>query len=312
MHGVIAIGLLGGGLNVLGVDPSDAPPSIYGGEEVADDQSEAATVAVRAGAVLCTGTVVHPRVVLTAAHCIENAPDRDPSTYSVLFGKEILVRPAASVAVSALGVHPDYGGPDCEKDCFDLAYLVLDGEVFLDAYPTPIVDQDEYDALLDKGAEVRLVGYGRDEASNVGTKRFVDTEIQGFSKSGLEFVAGGDGKDSCLGDSGGPALVSLPGGGQPRLAGVLSRGEDCGEGGVYGNPYGALCWVREETSFDIVEGCGDCDCLDLSKIKKRDDGCAVAPLAGARGRRRDPGPILLVAGLLGVGLSRRQSGRVRP
>ena len=86
-----------------------------------------------------------------------------------------------------------------------------------------------------------------------------------------------------------------------RLAGITSRGTDpCGNGGYYGTPYPALCWVRDETGVDLVgEGCSECDCLDTSQPS--DDGkcsvgdersplelawCALALVAIRRVRRR--------------------------
>lgn len=284
---------------------ADPTPRIFGGDEVVDDFDEAATVAVRSGAVLCTGTVVHPRLVITAAHCIVNAPDPDdPSRFFVVFGKDAIDQPSAVTPAVQVGVHPDYGGTDCIKDCYDLAYLVPEAEVNLaEGFPSLVTDQAEYDEFATRGGEVLLVGYGRDEANNVGIKRSVVSEIGSFLASGKEFWAGGDGRDTCLGDSGGPALLELPDG-ERRLLGVVSRGEDCGEGGVYGNPYAAACWIREETGVDLADGCEACDCVKLRKGDGDDGGCSVVT-------RRSPPPAWAFAWLAVWGLRRRRDRTAR-
>lgn len=287
----------------LAADPT--PPRIFGGEEVIDDFDQSATVAIRTGPVLCTGTVVHPRLVITAAHCIVNAPEPDtPENFYILFGKQALDAPTAATNAVQVGVHPDYGGPDCLKDCFDLGYLVPAADVMLaDGYPTFITSQDEYDREMTVGAPVRFVGYGRDESNTVGVKRSVVSEVTSFFKSGKEFWAGGEGKDTCLGDSGGPALLEL-GDGSQRLVGVVSRGEDCGEGGVFGNPYTAACWIRDETGIDMADGCETCDCVKLSK-REPDDGCAVSPASRRTGGHAGPWGLGLVVAVWGFGRWRR-------
>ena len=62
----------------------------------------------------------------------------------------------------------------------------------------------------------------------------------------LEIVAGGNGYDSCKGDSGGPAYVSI--GTSYKLAGVTSRstensGQACGDGGVYTRVDAYADWI---------------------------------------------------------------------
>jgi endonuclease G len=58
-------------------------------------------------------------------------------------------------------------------------------------------------------------------------------------ESDYEFVAGGEGYDSCNGDSGGPAYIIVDG--QRKVAGLTSRGikstfRPCGDGGIYTRP----------------------------------------------------------------------------
>src|SRR5690606_32806846 len=92
----------------------------------------------------------------------------------------------------------------------------------------PITSQDEWDETMRTGESVTLVGYGEDpdaesQRGSIGIKRKVTTTITQLSPEGLEFFAGGGLRDSCEGDSGGPAFVQLSSG-KWRLAGITSRG----------------------------------------------------------------------------------------
>jgi hypothetical protein len=59
-------------------------------------------------------------------------------------------------------------------------------------------------------------------------------------------AAGKEGKDSCNGDSGGPAYIKLDG--KLLLAGVTSRGSEvCGLYGIYTRPEAALDWIIANT-----------------------------------------------------------------
>jgi MYXO-CTERM domain-containing protein len=164
----------------------------------------------------------------------------------------------------------------------------------------PITDQAEFDEAMVPGTELGFVGYGLTEDNELGVKREVAATLTSFNESGREFFAGGDGKDTCAGDSGGPALVAL-GSGEIRLAGVLSRGAECGTGGTYSVPAPELCWLRDSSGVDLLPaGCG-CDCVSLYKAVL-DDGCACA--VGARGSSVSAprSNVVMMLGLLAVAL----------
>lgn len=257
------------------------PQHIIGGERSVRGDFDG-VVAIVAGQGLCTGTVVSDSLVLTAGHCLTEVSS--PDSIQVFYGEEI--DGGNAVAVSDFGVHPEFCR-DCENDIFDYGYVVISGTFTVPGgFLLPITDQEEWDATVAAGSDVTLVGFGEDpDAANasasLGVKRQVETRIRKYSPEGLEFFAGGEGRDSCQGDSGGPAFVRLEDGSW-RLAGITSRGSDpCGEGGFYGTPYPALAWVRAQTEVDLCgEGCGECDCLDTTP-KPADEGCAVDVRASA-------------------------------
>ncbi|MEM6295757.1 MAG: trypsin-like serine protease [Myxococcota bacterium] len=285
--------------------PDLEPQTIVGGEDLTFDDFEeySGVVAVVAGSSLCTGTLVEDGLILTAAHCLLGVTDA--SQIRVFNGLDVSSSP--SVVATGFGGHPDFE-IESNRDAFDYGYVTIPDNG-LDATPIPtVIDQDEWDFIastLSADGNVILVGYGIDPAvqapgEGIGIKRRVTTRASKFTDSGFEFIAGGGGKDSCEGDSGGPAFARNADGAL-RLIGITARGSDpCGKGGFYGVPYHALAWVSEQTSRPLCgDACGACDCLDTSPPP--DDGCGCtsdssdAPVWSA----------LMLVGLLGLRTRRR-------
>jgi hypothetical protein len=106
---------------------------------------------------------------------------------------------------------------------------------------------------------VFLAGFGADESGTLGELRGVTTSITDVDcsahdcRAGFEFTAGGAGRDTCVGDSGGPAYLTTPRG--TFVAGVTSRnavpGSDCGSGGIYTRVDDALEWIRNASGRSI-------------------------------------------------------------
>jgi hypothetical protein len=297
----LVLALAGPGSQPSALEPElPAADPIVGGERTGELEYGAIVAIFTSQSALCTGTVVAPRLILTAGHCLADLPP--VSNLTVFYGNDVEPSgPSMSTAATGYGTHPELCREDCKKEAYDYGYVTL-GVDFVppDGLILPITDQEEWDATIRKGGAVTLVGFGEDPDAvdpldSLGVKRKVDTTITRFSELGLEFFAGGDGHDTCRGDSGGPALVRLEGG-TLRLAGITSRGSDpCGKGGLYGVPFAALTWVRDETGVDLLPAdCEDGDCLDMSPPPEDERRCAVA----SPGRAAPPWSLLLLLALL--------------
>src|SRR5262249_33754815 len=119
---------------------------------------------------LCTGTLVAPTIVLTAAHCFD--PAVPPLPDNVLIGTSTLARPGDGETIR---IRHGYVFPDPETT-EDIAVLVLDHA----SSRKPRQAADGWARLdLFNGAPVELVGFG---AVNADGNRFID-ELQEASSS---------------------------------------------------------------------------------------------------------------------------------
>lgn len=173
-----------------------------------------AAVLVEGETLACTGALVAPEVVLTAAHCLESRMWVD--------GAE----------VDGLRPHPSWDAD--APGLWDLALLYLADprdEAPLTLGPTP--------ALTDP---VRHVGLGLAEGDEAHVLRAADAEVVNLFDQVLATLEL-DGSP-CSGDSGGPVLDA-----EGRLVGVTSFTPDCADD-VNGAARVDVAWDWLQTSID--------------------------------------------------------------
>jgi MYXO-CTERM domain-containing protein len=158
----------------------------------------------------CSATLIHPRFVLTAAHCIEIGG----MPLVIAFGEDGF-EPERQIEVVDCELHPEYkSGVDV-----DLALCEL-SEAVDDVAPIPVLMGCEQEVLT-PDAQVTIVGFGNTQSQfvdgvyvdgqGIGPKRYVAqaihdvrTENEEIDLIGIDTMSGG-----CHGDSGGGAFVQL-------------------------------------------------------------------------------------------------------
>jgi hypothetical protein len=253
-----------------GADEIAAPPDpvgIYGGAPV-QACGWPTTVYVND----CTGTLVHPSVVVLAAHCIYYGGQ--PS--EVVFG-ENFNQPARSVAVDSCAAHPDWTGEAPGDDAADIATCRL-SEAVLDVPIVPILMGCETDALQ-VGASATLVGFGdADDNLGYGPKREVTTQIQQVGHDAVWI--GGNGESSCYGDSGGPAFLQLDDGSWRvfgATSGSSSDSPDCGPTSIWTMVHPYAPWIEQFTGIDVTP------CHDADGTWNPTETCAGFPMSPGSG-----------------------------
>lgn len=195
--------------------------SIIGGEV---DKSTRSVVAIVAWnnqhSSTCSGTIVAPHVVLTAAHCLEKAVADKSMTVQVFMGDSLSSPwPWLFRSVKEFHMHPKYQ-PGMVTLGNDIGVVITNGKLGRAPVPMNRTQLDDNDV----GTPIRYVGFGMSKANDgttTGTRRSAWLTMNWVTPGLIGSKSGGD-AFTCRGDSGGPGLVSLDG--VVRVVGVHSYG----------------------------------------------------------------------------------------
>jgi hypothetical protein len=203
------------------------------------DTQDPAVVALRVqGQEYCTGTLVGPKTVLTAAHCI-NVYGTQPKYY-VAFGTyaaqstqqvEVIAQYADPLYNKQSGTSHDFGVLRLATAVTNVAPIVMNAQPLGPSFV---------------GMAIRHAGFGITSGGGGGggTKRQVSYNVRQVTAALIE--SGAAGKQTCSGDSGGPAFMVMPGNTTETLVGVVSFGDQsCVQFGEDGRVDVGLGWISQ-------------------------------------------------------------------
>ncbi len=206
----------------------------------------------------CAGSLVEPRWIVTAAHCVNNS---DPNDVDVGVGMhDLSANNGARIRAEQIIVHPEYNPATSENDIALVRLSEPANVTPIDLALPPVMND------LSEGDLLRVVGWGNMSASgSLFPNILQQVDVPFVSNADCNasnaydglitdtMLCAGDmangGIDACQGDSGGPLMSFFND--SWHLSGVVSWGHGCAQPnrpGVYTRAGEFVNWVNQEIS----------------------------------------------------------------
>ncbi|CAB3220146.1 unnamed protein product [Arctia plantaginis] len=198
----------------------------------------------------CGCSIIDEQFVLSAAHCI--VPNRE---YKVLVGTSKLHQGGSLYDVEKILVHPKYNNRTYD---YDISILKLKEPL---VFSTKVNKIDLFDnsIKMKSGTILKTVGWGYTEPKGNISETLRVVQLPKVSRAPCQrafgnkieitrrmICAGGEGKDTCKGDSGGPLIWKT------AQVGITSFGSNCGSlPGVYTNVFKMAHWITRTIAENL-------------------------------------------------------------
>ena len=238
-------------------------PMIIGGSTVSIETSPWQVFIVMRGTSQCSGALVSPTMVVTAAHCLVGYSPSDVRVWAGIT-KTSERSSAQELLVSAAIAHPSF---DARTFANDIGVITLAKPVDITGkvYPIALPFGLTPNIWPANGTAGTVTGWGVTATANAATSdqlmRADVTVLAGPSEPCGQYgpdldpnqdVCAGSpigAVDACRGDSGGPLVIRES---VPVLAGVVSSGNECakaGYPGLYTRITSFLAWLQQQGSL---------------------------------------------------------------